>query len=142
MNLAGRDLYENDFLSFNLGSGAISEIPLEIICYVTDNDFTVILEEAAVCNTENLDDVQLKFLKDITTREFFVHFKHLKMPEYATPGVVATFKFNGDYSAFASTELPYGNLQLFTPMAFPLKLEMDFDGKGQRADLLLTITPN
>ena len=110
VNLAGRDLYENDFLSFNLGSGAISEIPLEILCYVTDNDFTIIMEEAAVCNTENLDDVKLKFLKDVTTREFFVHFKHITMPEYATPGVVATFKFNGDYSAFASTELPYANL--------------------------------
>lgn len=102
----------------------------------------MILEQAAICNTENLDDVQVKFEQDLNIREFYVHLRYLQMPEYTTPGIIASFKFNGDFTAFKSAQLPYGGVTNFPSMEVPPILEVKLDGKGQRSDLVLTITPN
>lgn len=149
VTLGNRDFFQNDFLSFNLGAGTIALNAEDILCMITDEDPNLILSEVAVCNLDNLDDVQVQFLQDVSFKEFFIRLRHLTIPEFETPGITSTFKFNSDYTAFTSDPLPYNDptnstngVRDFNKMIYPLVVQNGLDGRGQRQDFILTITPN
>ena len=78
-----------------------------------------------------------------------VHFSYIEVPSVTNPGIIGTFKFNGDYISIFSNELAYS---VTTPVAFvptdyttlflPPKLLLNLDGRGHRTDIILEITPN
>lgn len=101
---------------------------------------------ATICSTENLENIEIKFSEDMLDREFIVKLYNLEMPKSSTPGLMGYYMFNGDYTAFASSQLNWSTLtntlQDYSQIIEPVLMEWSFDGRGVRADLVITVTPN
>lgn len=142
VTVADRDFLRTDFLSISLGAGAIMEDTSLVKCYIKDVNTSITLENIAVCNVEDLSNIVVQFKNDTTTKSFVVYLVGVTIPEYATPGITAKYKFNGDYSAFSSNSLSYTSLMNFPKFKVAPYASFELDARGQRADLLVTITPN
>ena len=142
-----RDILRNDFISINLGAGTESTYSQTVYCEVVRSDDTAMIEpRATICSTENLENIEIKFSQDMLDREFIVKLYNLEMPKSATPGLMGYYMFNGDYTAFASSQLNWSTLtntlQDYSQIIEPVVMKWYFDGRGVRADLVITVTPN
>lgn len=142
VTVSDRDFLKTDFLSISLGAGAIMDDTSLVKCYIKDSNMSITLENVAVCNVEDLSNIVVQFKDDTTTKSFVVFLVGITIPEYVTPGITAVYKFNGDYSAFTSNTLTYSSLASFPKFNVAPYGSFEMDARGQRADLLLTITPN
>jgi hypothetical protein len=140
--LADRDILVSDFFSVNLGAGSITPDTSTVTCMVTAVDGLTIRDDVAVCNAENLNNIVIRFKDDSLIKTFVVKVNNIVIPQFSTPGVTMTYKFNGDYTAFTSNELVYSNLINVPQFQVKTTGEFKLDGRGQRSDLLLTITPD
>ena len=143
ITLSDRDFLVTDFLSVHLGILSIMEDTTRVRCVVSDLNASLILENVAVCNTESLFNIVIQFAEDTTVKVILVQLFGIQIPYYSTgTGIIATYKFNGDYTAFASPETAYPTFQAYPKFLVNATGYFQLDGRGQRADMLLTITPN
>jgi hypothetical protein len=142
VTLADRSFLTTDFLSISLGAGAIMTDTSLVRCYIKDLNMSITLENIALCNIEDLSNIIVQFNGDTSTKSFIVYLVGITIPQYATPGITATYKYNGDYSAFTSNTLPWSSLVSFSQFNVAPFGYFQLDARGQRADLLITITPN
>jgi hypothetical protein len=141
LTLADRDFLITDFVSVNLGAAAIMDDSSKVLCLLYDNLGNT-LETIALCNVESLSNIVIQFSADSTVKVLIVKLIGILMPQYPNPGVQATYKFNGDYTAFKSNIVPWSGLANFPVFTVTPVATFDLDARGQRADLLVTITPN
>jgi hypothetical protein len=142
VTLADRNFLSTDFLSISLGAGAIMSDTSLARCYIRDLNMSITLQNIAVCNIEDLSNIIVQFNGDTTTKSFIVMLVGITIPEFATPGITATYKYNGDYTAFTSNTLSWASLVSFPQFVVTPVGYFQLDARGQRADLLITITPN
>ena len=141
ITLSDRNFLVTDFLSINLGAASIMYDSSSVKCYLTDQNLKI-LEGIAICNVESLSNIIVQFSADSTVTVMNVNLIGIIMPQFSTPGIQVTYKFNGGYTAFMSNTLNWLGLASYPLFNVPATAYFQLDGRGQRADLLFTITPN